>query len=236
MKVSVIIPTYNRFKFLLNAINSVKNQTIKDIEIIVVNDCSTENEYYTNKIEGVIMLHLDKNSRNVIGLPCVAIARNYGIKIASGDYIAFLDDDDIWLPTKLEFQLNSLNNNPSCKMVCSDGYVGNGPHLTTGIYQRYIKEHALNYILYHTQMPNIPEIFDLNYLQKNNTIMTSSCMIHKDIIQKTGLFDLLPIGGKHNGLYEDYEFWKRCLNHTNCLYVDLPLIYYDLNHGYGNNH
>lgn len=242
MKISVIIPTYNRYKFLLNAINSVKNQTYKNVEIIVVNDGSSEEEYYTKRIEGVKMLHMDKNSKEIKGYACVAIARNYGMKIASGDYIAFLDDDDIWLPRKLEMQIKSLEDplNIECQMTCTDGYVGGGEyneriHETNG-YQRYMKEKAYQYILHHTGMTYIPKVFDSEYIKKNNTIMTSSCMVHRDVIRKVGEIDELPIGGKHNGLYEDYEYWKRCLKYTKCLYVDEPLIYYDLGHGYGNNY
>ena len=67
VKVSVIIPTYNRFKYLLNAIESVVNQTHKDIEVIVVNDCSTEEEYYSFDFnskfgEKLRIIHLDKNT------------------------------------------------------------------------------------------------------------------------------------------------------------------------------
>jgi len=61
--VSVIIPTYNRFNYLLNAINSVKDQTYNNIEIIVVNDCSTESEYYKNDFPGCKVIHLKPNSR-----------------------------------------------------------------------------------------------------------------------------------------------------------------------------
>ena len=63
--VSAIIPTYNRFKYLLNTIQSIKAQTYKNIEIIAVNDCSTEKEYYEYNWEenGVTMIHLDRNSK-----------------------------------------------------------------------------------------------------------------------------------------------------------------------------
>ena len=81
-KVSVIIPTYNRFDSLLNTINSVKNQTYQNLEIIVVNDNSTQKEYYnydweSNKIN---IIHLDKNSKDVFGYPCVGYVINKGIK------------------------------------------------------------------------------------------------------------------------------------------------------------
>lgn len=101
--VSVIIPTYNRFTYLLNTIESIKNQTYKNIEIIVVNDRSTQKEYYEYDWNGVTVIHLEKNSKDIFGFACPGgYQRNYGINIASGKYIAFCDDDDIWFPTKLE--------------------------------------------------------------------------------------------------------------------------------------
>ena len=63
-KVSVIIPTYNRFSYLLNAINSIKEQTYSNIEIIVVNDCSTQKEYYEHDWSDIKIIHLEKNSKD----------------------------------------------------------------------------------------------------------------------------------------------------------------------------
>jgi len=237
-KVSVIISTYNRYKFLLNAVNSVKNQTYKNIEIIVVNDGSTEKEYYTTRIMGIKIYNLAKNSKDLLGFPCMSVPKNYGLKRTTGDYIAFLDDDDIWLPKKIEKQIKKLNKskNSNILMSCTDAYTGRGPYNKNEKYQKYNKEMALKHILRTTNMTEIPRIFDLDYIEKNNTILMSSCLIHKDIIKKIGLMDELPLGGKYNGLYEDYEYWKRCLKYTDCLYIDEPLIYYDLGHGYGNNY
>jgi glycosyltransferase involved in cell wall biosynthesis len=224
-KVSVIISTYNRYKFLINAINSVKTQTYKNIEIIVVNDGSTETEYYIKSIKGIKMYHLKKNSKDVIGFPCMSIPKNYGLKKATGDYIAFLDDDDIWFPKKIEKQLKKLNKpkNIDIKMISTNAYTGKGLYDKHKTYNKYFNT-------------EIPTIFDLNYIKKHNSIILSSCLIHKDIIKKVGYLDELPLGGKHKGLYEDYEYWKRCLKYTKCLYINKPLIYYDQGHGYGNDY
>ena len=110
-KISVIIPTYNRFNFLLNTIKSIKEQTYKNIEIIVVNDCSQEKEYYKYdwKINNIIIIHLEENSKNKFGFACAGFVRNKGIEISSGKYIAFCDDDDIWFPEKLKLQINERN-------------------------------------------------------------------------------------------------------------------------------
>ena len=85
-KVSVIIPTYNRFKYLLNTIKSIKEQTYLNIEIIVVNDKSIEKEYYDYNWEGnkIKIIHLDKNSKDIFGYACAGFVRNKGIEISSG--------------------------------------------------------------------------------------------------------------------------------------------------------
>ena len=72
-KVSVIIPTFNRFKYLLNTIESVKKQTYNNLEIIVVNDRSTQKEYYNYDWDAIniIIIHLDQNTKDKFGYPCV---------------------------------------------------------------------------------------------------------------------------------------------------------------------
>jgi glycosyltransferase involved in cell wall biosynthesis len=123
-KVSVIIPTYNRFKYLLNTIKSVKEQTYPNIEIIVVNDKSIEKEYYdydwdSNNIK---IIHLEKNTKDIFGYTCTNFVRNKGIELSSGRYIAFCDDDDIWFPNKIEMQLKAMQET-GCKMSSTDGLI-----------------------------------------------------------------------------------------------------------------
>jgi len=97
--VSVVIPFYDHLDWMIEAVNSVLNQTYKNIEVIVINDGSTENmeDFITTFSNKIIYIHKDN------GGP--ATARNLGIEMAKGDYIAFLDSDDKWLPTKLEKQI-----------------------------------------------------------------------------------------------------------------------------------
>ena len=110
-KVSVIIPSYNRFDYLTNAINSVLNQTYKHIEIIVINDGSTQEEYKeVNLISDKInLVNLEKNQKLIYGFGPGDI-RNFGLEKATGKYVAFLDDDDYWLENKLETQISLLEN------------------------------------------------------------------------------------------------------------------------------
>ena len=104
--VTIIIPTYNRFDCLLNALDSAKNQTYINTEIIVVNDRSTQEEYYNYDYPGCIVVHLDKNSKARFGHASPGgYQRNVGMKLGTGVYYAFLDDDDYWMPDKIEKQV-----------------------------------------------------------------------------------------------------------------------------------
>jgi len=113
--VSVIIPYYNREEFIDEALQSVLTQTLKPLEIIVVNDCSRESSRrYLDRYAGVCtILDLKVN----VGL---SGSRNAGIRAASGQFIALLDDDDYWLPQKLELQRKYMDEHPACSAVtCS---------------------------------------------------------------------------------------------------------------------
>ncbi len=116
-KVSVIIPTYNRFSLLQKSIESVLSQSYQNIEVIVVDDASTEIEYKENILEKkypiVKFIHLPKNLREYYGISSAqGKVRERGVLESTGEWIAFLDDDDTWLPRKLEIQLNILLKNP----------------------------------------------------------------------------------------------------------------------------
>ena len=104
--VTIITPTYNAEKYIVDTINSVMNQTYQYWEMIIVDDCSTDNT--TNLIKEakkldsrVKLIQLDENKG-------AAYARNTGIKRAKGRYIAFLDSDDLWLGNKLENQVSFM--------------------------------------------------------------------------------------------------------------------------------
>ncbi|WP_031425088.1 glycosyltransferase family 2 protein [Flavimarina sp. Hel_I_48] len=100
--ISVIIPFYSNIKWLKEAVDSVLNQTYQNFEIIVINDGSKENdEDFIKKYSDFIKYHKTENAGP-------AAARNKGIKLANGEYIAFLDSDDIWKTNKLKIQLDYM--------------------------------------------------------------------------------------------------------------------------------
>jgi glycosyltransferase involved in cell wall biosynthesis len=231
--ISVIIPTFNRFKYLLNTINSVKQQTFKNIEIIIVNDCSTEKEYYQYdwQRENVIIIHLSENSREKFGFPCPGYVRNIGISKSQGEFISFCDDDDIWFPEKLQLQINAMKMS-GCKMSATEGLIGFGIYNKCENYKKYNSEHYYSTLqnIYKSKGSNIlkngfPKIWNLNFLQIHNCIICSSVVIEKKLLNKINNFRCLPKDE------EDYDCWLRAMLFTNSVYVDQPCFYYDSNHG-----
>jgi glycosyltransferase involved in cell wall biosynthesis len=212
--VSVIIPTYNRYDHLLEAINSVQNQTYKNVEIIVVNDCSTDEKYKDGSIEKlnkVRVIHLPLNLRTKYNVKAAqGKTRDEGIKIAKGEWIAFLDDDDYWYSTKLERQMDVLKENPDIFMCSTNMYQCDGI---------YSKNKTCQNIMLTTDVPNILNLEMIEYDNKN---LNSTVIIHKNVIDEVGEFDL--------GTYEDWLYWKRALKYTDCYYINEPLVYYDRSH------
>ncbi len=259
-QVSVVIPTYNRFTYLLNTIQSIQNQSYQNVEIIVVNDCSTEKLYYEHDWDkqGVTILHLEKNSKMEFGYACVGYVRNKGIQISSGKYLAFCDDDDIWLPDKLELQVNAMKAT-GCKMSSTEGYFGNGVFDSSNNYPKYndgyyfkqltkiYKNHSkstmqkflgsiplLNrapiFESEHLLSNGFPDIWDFEFLSVHNCVIASSVVIDKETLDTIAGFRNVKTGE------EDYDCWLRALKITNSVYVKEPCFYYDGGHGDGQNY
>jgi glycosyltransferase involved in cell wall biosynthesis len=118
-RVSVVIIFLNAERFIEEAIHSVLAQTCKDFEIILVDDgsaeaCSRLARQYESRYHPTIRYTDHEEHRN----RGMSASRNAGIKLALGEYIAFLDADDVWSPTKLSEQLDIMDNNPQVGMVC----------------------------------------------------------------------------------------------------------------------
>ncbi len=238
--VSVIIPSYNRFKYLLNAIKSVQRQTYKNIEIIVVNDGSTQREYYDYDFNifgnNFKIVHQKENSRKKNRTPSPAAnARNIGIEHSNGSYIAFLDDDDVWLPEKLEVQIVTMIKE-NIEMSSHQTYLGNGIYDKTKKYRLGNDEIYLGVIRGYFRNNNsklleiengMPEKITLAHQKIHNLFSTLTIVMTKELIDKVGKFNM----HKRN---EDHEYWNRALEIIPyCLYIKQPLSYIDNSHGDG---
>jgi glycosyltransferase involved in cell wall biosynthesis len=237
-KVTAIIPTFNRFKYLMNTIKSIKEQTYPNMEIIVVNDCSSEKEYYEYNWEesGVTVLHLEENSKTKFGYACAAYVRNKGVEKSTGKYVAFCDDDDIWFPRKIELQVNAMKET-GCKMSSTDGLLGFGVYNANQKYIIYNAENCYNTLqnIYRSKGSNVldngfPRVWNLDFLKIHNCVICSSVVVEKEILNKVDNFTIMEPPG------EDYNCWLKVLEHTNSVYVQDVCFYYDGGHGDGQNY
>tara|TARA_B110000977_G_C10957969_1_gene447392 strand:+ start:80 stop:871 length:792 start_codon:yes stop_codon:yes gene_type:complete len=261
-QVSVIIPSFNRFKYLINTILSVKQQTYKKIEIIVVNDCSTQKEYYNYnwRENGITIIHLKENSKIKFGYACGGYVRNKGIEISKGKYIAFCDDDDIWFPEKIKRQLKAMKET-KCKMSSTEGLIGEAMYDENIKYKMYNSEHYFQtlYNIYENHSLSLSKINrilkKLPIIKKMVNIKSSNILkngfpeiwtlefikIHNCIITSSVMIEksiLNKIGNFKNirNAQEDYDCWLRALEHTNCVYIKDICFYYDNKHGDGQNY
>lgn len=184
--ISVIIPTYNREKYISETIYSVLNQSYKALEVLIIDDGSTDN---TQKIVETIAAE-DSRVKYIYQINAErSAARNKGIKIAQGEFIAFLDSDDLWSPTKLEKQIKLFNDNLSLVMVVTWWDMFDNTATT----------------LRKIELPAIQDINSGNFhklMVVANRIGSATPLIRKDIILQQSLFrDICP--------FEDWEFWTR---------------------------
>jgi len=187
-KVSVIIPTHNRASFVCEAVESVLNQTFKDFELIVVDDGSTDKTRESlEKYRPIIhYIYQEKRDRSE--------ARNTGIKAAKGEYLAFLDDDDMWLPDKLKKQVNFLDMNPDIGLVHTliEFIDENGcllPEQTKHHFRLY--EEAIKRGYTYAEMSKLCIMF------------ISTVIVRKECFDKVGFFDSDTVS------FEDWDLYLR---------------------------
>lgn len=197
-RVSVIIPTYNRSELLVKAVSSVLDQSFGDFELLVIDDCSTDDT--RAKIEGIgnsrVAYFRNPENKGVSG------SRNFGIERSRGEFIAFLDDDDEWLPEKLEKQVGILDNSPSNLGLVYTGSLS--VDLATGS-------------LIETTIPRYKGDV-LNDLAVLNFIPTSSVLIRRECFTKIGLFD------ENLSYGEDFDLWIRISTEFLIDYIRDPLL------------
>lgn len=197
--VSVIIPAYNAMAFLPEALRSILNQTMPNFEVIIVNDGSKDNivEWASRITDPRVKLISQDNQG-------VSQARNTGILNSRGTYIAFLDADDIWEPTKLEKQVKAFELNPKLGLV--DTQVLMVDPQDNVLYQAgssYAEGNVLRLML-----------------EENLVMCGSSPMIHRKCIEKVGLFDTDLQGS------EDWNMWTRIALHYPFKVITEPLVRY----------
>ena len=199
--ISVIMPAYNAAKFISMAIESVLSQTYVDFELIIIDDCSKDATYsiaksYAERYPYIILLQNAKNSG-------VSASRNYGIDMARGKWIAFLDSDDMWRNDKLEKQIALIREHPDATII-----------YTASSFVDY-KGDPYNYI-----MPVEPKM-TYHMLLKKNLLSCSSVMVRKDVMSRVKMAD--------DRMHEDYSAWLQILRETPCAYgVNEPLLIYRL--------
>jgi len=230
-KVSVIIPSYNRISYLKNALDSVYKQTYSNYEIIVLNDDSTQPEYKSFKFPtNVKIIHINRDETPDWGGSRQPL-RNIGSSYSTGEYLAFLDDDDIWMPNKLEIQIKSMLMK-NYKFSSTEGYFGEGVFNSSTSYQKYNSERFMKTLKSkyrwsrYLKNNKFPEIWDYNFLKIHNCIILSSVVVEKKLYDRIGGMRGLPKAA-------DYDCWLSILKLENLLYINEPLFYYDSGHGDG---
>lgn len=208
--ISVVITTYKREKkYIEEAIDSVLNQTYKNIEVLVIDD-NGKNQEYSKKVQELC------SSKNVIYIKNkrnrgAQFSRNIGILNSKGEYIAFLDDDDIWLPEKLEKQINYFSD-VDVGMVFCDGYsFENGNISNTSVFREAS--------IFGKPISHELELFN-DYIGS-----TSQALIKKECFSKVGLFDTdMPAR-------QDYEMWLRISRSYKIVGAPEKLLYYRVHSG-----
>ena len=216
-RVSVIISAYNVEPFIGAAIESVLAQTYPNVEVVVVDDGSTDGTAAV--IDGYrseIVVVSQPNSG-------VCAARNAGIRASSGKLIGLLDGDDIWLPERLDRLVSFLESRPDIAMVTSDSWVMEGFEPT----QRQSYRDRRKRPFPATEAEQIPEIARFNFL-------FVGVVFRRELIDECGMFTIGPRYGNRGSIEsaEDFELWTRFLiSGARAGFVDEPLGYYRERHG-----
>ena len=182
---SVIIPLYNKEKFIENTLKSVLNQSFTDFEVIIVNDGSTDASEQKAKqfIDPRIGYFLKENDG-------VSSARNYGINLAKAEHLTFIDADDYWFPTFLEEMFNNINRYPELKVFSAAIEVETSK-----------KVFPSSYSIVKTGDCEIVNYFSAS--MKESVIWTSCAVFHKSVFNESGIFD------PNIKISEDTDLWIR---------------------------
>ena len=193
--VSVIIPTYNRADLVRQALASVKAQTYRDFEIVVVDDGGTDGTYEALSADPELRVLRHPHRRGV------AAARNLGVAAARGEWLAFLDSDDLWLPDKLARQISWLEGQPEL-LICQtdETWVRRGVRVNKPAAHRKVAGRIF--------LPSLGRCM----------ISPSAVILNRRLLDDHGGFDeTLPAA-------EDYDLWLRLTWRYEVGLVDEPLV------------
>ncbi len=199
-KVSIVIPAYNSLKFLPETMESVFRQTFKDFEVIVVNDGSSDDtEHWVSQIADPRIKLICQENKGLSG------ARNTGITHASGEYIAFLDADDLWEATKLEKQVLCLEENSEIGLVYTwVALIDENSKFTGRVFKNYAENDVWHQLIEH----NIVE-------------SGSVAMVRRQCFETCGVFDR-----NLRSFVEDWDMWLRIASRYPFKVLKEPLVYY----------
>lgn len=199
--ISIVIPAYNMAEYISDALISCINQTYQNIEIIVIDDGSKDKtKEVIKKFQKSLSYHYQENMG-------VSVARNHGINIAKGEFVAFLDADDIWMPTKIEAQIDIIEKNNDLKAVsCGYGIMDEaGKILMPGLIRANYKsrDHLYKALSICQLIPG----------------SASGVLVERKFLNEVGLFnEQLFIG-------EDWDLWLRIVEKTNIYFINKILVY-----------
>lgn len=203
-RVSVIIPAYNGAAYISQAIESVLRHGSADLEVIVVDDGSTDET--SRVLEGfrgdVIVLYQENRG--------MASARNRGIRASSGEYIAFVDQDDYWLDGKLTAQLACFQGRPQVGLVYADAFLLQDTH--------YLPQ-----TFFTLCPPHRGQVFDRLLL--DSFIPIPTVVVRRECLENVGLFD------ERLRICADYDLWLRVAAGYEVDYVEVPLAVYRRHEG-----
>jgi glycosyltransferase involved in cell wall biosynthesis len=201
-EVSVVIPTYNSARYLEPAVDSVLAQTFQDLEVIVVDDGSTDDTAALIRGLGPPVRYLYQPNSGV------SAARNRGVAASTGRYVALLDADDTWLPEKLSRQLEALGTAPAWRLCYTAFFAADSDLNPIEVRHQEMPAGALESLLTHGNVVGAP----------------STIVCERRLFQQAGGFD--------PGLSQcaDWDMWIRLAALTEFLYLDVPLATYRM-HG-----
>jgi hypothetical protein len=201
-RVSVVIPTYNRQKLVQEAIASVLRQTYADYEVIVVDDGSTDDTgLVLNQLYGPTIRYFYQDNQGE------SAARNLGIGRARGEYVAFLDSDDLWHPKKLEHQVDAFELSKDAGMISTQAYWINYEGL------------RLRLLPHGHDLPGSTISWEDLVLDNVVAGGGSTAMVRRDKLERIGGFDSQIRFG------EEWDLWLRLARHVAIRQIPAPLAY-----------